>query len=396
MTDHFTTATKCQAQGSATSLTRPVFSRSYGRSCGYDDEVATMPLQLFAYASDPVLLLNDATSKCVADDLSLVECTESKAREWIHVFEFGDKNNGGEIFYSGCSEFDQHCHHMMCLTCTPNCTSSAALLEVRPCDARRVDGAQKFEYDGDNGKLLIPGSEKCIISNNSHIEIGPCDDSRARWSQYSECKLNTYIKTKPMKVESRKDPGHCIGIGDQSLARLVNCDSSNTPFWEYYYESNSARLERVGDGNKCLARYTANPRDDSVNNLPENSPNGLTPCCEDLSECTDSDYYNYYSTFLGGDELDNFQMIKRDAKGMEVESYCIEITKTSGIPAKQETCASQEEPLRWRRYNENGRYDATELSVKPERLLTKITDQEALFQIFLFSAGKSQSLSTFA
>ena len=84
----------------ATPITRPVFSRSYGRDCGYDDEVAIMPLQLFAYASDPVLLFSDATGLCLAANLSLVPCTDvMSTTEWVHVF--GEENSGGGSFILG-------------------------------------------------------------------------------------------------------------------------------------------------------------------------------------------------------------------------------------------------------------------------------------------------------
>lgn len=347
-----------------------------------------MPLQLFAYASDPVKLVNDATGKCVAGDLSLTECTGEGANEWIHVF--GENGQGGEIFYAGGNQ------QMMCLTCTPNCTINSSI-GVLPCDARGEN--QRFEYDGDNGWLQIPGTQVCIIANNSRTEFGSCDDSRARWSQYSECKLNTYFKTKPMKVQLAEDSGKCISTNDGNLAGLTDCASADK--WEYYYDPDGegfSRLQLVqpvgpqSQGLKCLARYTTDP----LNDLPQDLPNGLTPCC-DNAECTDLGYSKFYITILGGEDRDVFQWAEYDFTKNPLEPtepfYCINI-ESFGVPDKQQVCTPEDEPQRWRRYEQV--VDATEISVKPSLLIQKISNPEVQFQLFLFTAGKSQFWVSFA
>ena len=141
-----------------------------------------MPIQLFAYASNPVLLSSDATSTCLADDLSLVQCTDSNAAEWVHIF--GESDAGGEIFHVGCTANNVHCHQMKCLARKLDPSSTSLL--VQSCDASATSH-QRWEYDGSNGLIKVPGSQKCVIADSSQgsIVLGDCANANARWSQYS-------------------------------------------------------------------------------------------------------------------------------------------------------------------------------------------------------------------
>ncbi|EJK66998.1 hypothetical protein THAOC_12022, partial [Thalassiosira oceanica] len=109
-----------------------MFSRSYGPQCGYDDSVAIMPAQLFAYASDPVRLQSigrdyEAKSECLAKDLSLVDCKEGEAALWVHIFGFGD-TNAGEIFYNDDKS------RMRCISRSSDPENNKTL-SIVPCDA---------------------------------------------------------------------------------------------------------------------------------------------------------------------------------------------------------------------------------------------------------------------
>ena len=177
-----------------------------------------------------------------------------------------------------------------------------------------------------------------------------------------------------MKVESIEAPGKCIS---DDASELTDCSSANV--WEYYYDPNFARLKRFGSTHpQCLARKTKKPLTD----LPENLPTGLMDCGPD-----DVSNSQFYLTILGGDEANVFQWAKINVlTGLPSATYCITIPQQE---SGQQLCGDNlDDEMHWRRYDTV--IDATEISVKPDLLLNKITDPEVLFQLFLFSAeGKS-------
>ena len=355
--------------------TRALLSRSYGPACGYDEQVATIPGQLFAYSSNPVLLSNEATGDCLASDLSLVPCTDSRAEEWIHIFdESREANVGGEIF------FVDHTHSMRCLSRTSNYPNAS--LEVSPCDSSGASLSQKWMYDGTSGLLILPDSEpqSCVLIGDSHVDVqlGSCSDSRARWSQYSECKLNTREKTKPMKVESIESPGQCLN--DMATA-LISCSLANE--WVYIFDAKYARLQQApswtSDPPLCLAREHDDPATFCNGDL-SSRPTGLIHCAP--PEDGDISNVTYWRTVLGGEEGNVFQWSLIDGQGLpDGPMYCIRTPNQE----PQDICdADLDNEQHWRRYDQV--VDATEISVKPDLLLQKITDPEVLFQFFLFSA----------
>ncbi len=109
----------------------------------------------------------------------------------------------GHVFYTANSTSD-----MQCLT------NSAAGLAVTPCDSSSVaDGdGQSWTYNsvsntiefGHNGT-----SGLCLTVNTTTqvLELGSCDLTEARWSQYSECRLNTRERTGAMRLERFSDSG---------------------------------------------------------------------------------------------------------------------------------------------------------------------------------------------
>ncbi|KAL7535432.1 hypothetical protein ACHAXR_011908, partial [Thalassiosira sp. AJA248-18] len=338
-------------------------------------KVAIMPSQLFAYASDPVLLLSDATGFCLAADLSLVQCTDASAMEWVHIF--GERGAGGEIFHVDCSGDPKNCHHMKCLTRIP--VSNDTSLRVQPCNAS-ASPVQRWEYDGNNGLIKVPKYQICVITDSAHgtIILGDCADANARWSQYSECKLNTYTRTQSMRVESVESPGWCIRESSLSKLSLFPCFIPFGDWWQYYYDASFARLQKVGT-NQCLAREVDNPKEFTGN--IENLPTGLMSCGE-----SDVENVAFYRTVLGGEEANVFQwnLINTTTGLSSGPSYCVRVPQQS-----QQVCkADLVNEMHWRRYDVAA--DATEISVKPDLLLNKITDPEVLFQFFLFTAeGKS-------
>jgi hypothetical protein len=189
--------------GQAVVLT--VSSKQLYRSVGYSTvklltlhsiftaEVVSIPSQLFAFASDRVLLQNNAVQKCLAADLSLVSCLETGvAASWTFVFQGREDVNRGKLFYM--NEADE----MNCLTRSPD----GSMLHISICD--RTNSLQDWDYSSLNGFISVTTNNSavdCVSAGFSAAEgsyvlaLGSCDDAVARWSQYSECRLNVSCLT---------------------------------------------------------------------------------------------------------------------------------------------------------------------------------------------------------
>ncbi|EJK76609.1 hypothetical protein THAOC_01618, partial [Thalassiosira oceanica] len=321
---------------------RPMFSRSYGPQCGYDDSVAIMPTQLFAYASDPVLLQNmggdDASqSICLAKDLSLVDCKGPEAVQWVHIFGFGDDDIGGEIFYNEYGSGETKDYRMRCISRSSDPADKT--LSIVVCDASHASNT-RWDYDGNNGILKVPQSDnnECIVVNTSlkKVEVGDCSSSLARWSQYSECKLNSRTNTLPMKLELIDHPGKCMVP-----------TSSSTP---------SSGIQ-LGE-----SRYTSDTTKE-----PENLPNGLM-------ECSGTENAVFYRNVLAGEKDNIFQWSKMTSGKPDGPLYCVEI----GGSGPQKECGDLTQEQQWKKHDQV--VDITAISIKPGLLQNKITDPEVLLR----------------
>lgn len=360
--------TSCPQQAS---LGSTVYSSSYGPGCGFDDKVASIPSQLFAFASDPVKLNSDATGLCLSGGiaLELVPCVDANAVKWIYVFRESDENTkAGQLFFVDSSQ------KMICLTRTDG------TLTLSYCDSHNgtILESQQWSYDSFSGKLLDPSSNSgsCILGSATlgKALLGSCDDTSSRWSQYSECKLNTRIRTEEIQLELIDNDGVCLGKDGESLTQ---CGTGDSGVWQYYYasfDSDAARLELLSSetpGYSCLGRVV---NEEDVGIEPQTLPTGLVTC--DGGE--DTEKFPYWYTILGGNETNIFQW--RNQLNDE-GTYCISIPQTT-----QEQCPVDLGSVqKWKKYSPTTS-GATEISVKPDLTLQTITDPELLFQLFLFTA----------
>ena len=64
-----------------------------------------------------------------------------------------------------------------------------------------VSNTIEFGHSGTSGLCLI------VNTTTQVLELDSCDLTEARWSQYSECRLNTREKTGAMRLERFSDSG---------------------------------------------------------------------------------------------------------------------------------------------------------------------------------------------
>jgi hypothetical protein len=259
---------------------------------------------------------------------------------------------------------------MSCLSRVPG----SQQLTVVACDSSSVD-TQSWDYVQRNGTIAHPGNGSlCLVATDGTAKLGSCSDASARWSQYSECRLNTYSYTPVMRLESFSNKGKCMSLDGTDLKA---CQGGEVGFWRYYYDSsngNLGRLERQDPSEsppQCFGRVPGNPSF-PYDYLPETSPNGIVTCDATLSE---DPLQVFYRTTLYGAEYNvlSFLVNNRD-------DYCVKIP--NGNPM-QSLCGSGTEQ-KWRAYGSAG--DSTELSLKPGAASQEITNFEVALQFFLFSS----------
>lgn len=344
-----------------------VFGGSYSEGCGFDPKVAAITSERFAFASDTVKLVNafNVDSGCLGTDLSFKLCDSGAAAEWTFVF------NGGQLFFADAS------NNMQCLT--HDGSSGGLTVSVSRCD--NTEPRQRWSFDGDKDTIspMAVSPASCLVSNNvgnTQVALGSCTDPSARWVQFSECKLNSRLETSPMKVESIGRAGQCIASNGTTV---TSCEGADAGTWKYIYDANNPRLVLTGVPNQCLGRFLAGGDyvgygDGAITDLPT----GMTFC----NDSTSSPSYAFSLLQLTGEEGNVFKYDNPITKPRV--AYCIE------VPADKMTeCdADLTKEQTWRAYGSER--DATEISVSPKAVLSEITDPEALFQLYLFSAeGKA-------
>jgi hypothetical protein len=350
MWDYYAGETAC-GRASDGSEDLQVFSRAYGNGCGFDDDLVAIPSELFALVSDPVLLSNIDFGNCLAGDLSLAGCRSGNAVEWIYVF------NGGELFHVDSQGI------MMCIT------RSGDDVVVQMCDTAS-SLSQQWDYLSVNGTISSPGTSLCLVYTLSNVTLEDCSSIGARWSQYSECSLNSYTSTVKMKLESFENPNQCIS---STANTLVQCADAGT--WQYFYNTNNSRLELDGSS-QCFGKV---PGTDEQEAMPDfqlsDLPTGLTEC----SDPDNAEEKIYWLMTLGGENNNILQWKQVDFAGDLLNLFCFDVPQPM-----QEVCDDNlDNEAKWRRYGSAG--DDTAISVRPELLLQEITDPELLFQFFLYS-----------
>jgi hypothetical protein len=387
MYQHYEEADECRRDGDSDN--NLVFSSSYGPGCGFDENIVSFPSQLFAYASDRVFLFSDIGGSCLTERLSLDKCEVGVAPEWTYIFRDNGAVRAGQLFYVDDGG-------MKCLTRSAD--TIGAVLTLAPCQSWiSVESTQSWDYDNIKGYINVADEEDvCLLYNltTRRAELGSCTENSAsaRWSQYSECRLNSRRNTGEMKLElTSSEPGQCIRADGGGL---IGCDNAAAGVWQYHYDppkSEKARLElrrglvTVNPGDQCLGRVQLTPEQSQAGGALSAQPTGLIPC----HGGEDTSTFAYWNMIIDGPEGDIFTwkdgvLTDDDA---DDTTYCINV-----LSDKQQQCPEDLRDVQtWRRYPGGEAVDATEISVKPSLLLQEISDPELLYQLFLFSAEGKQS-----
>jgi hypothetical protein len=304
-------------------------------------------------------MFHESSQLCLSSFLALADCAGNNPTAWTYTF------TGGFLFF-----VNPTTRAMKCLTRV----SGSEMLVTEACDSSLVD-TQSWHYTQKNGAISHPGnSSLCLVATGGTAKLGSCSDASARWSQYSECRLNTYSYTPEMRLESFSNKGKCMSLDGTDLKA---CQGGEVGVWRYYYDStngNLGRLERQDPSQsppQCFGRVPGD-LDFPYSYLPETSPNGIVPCDATLSE---DPLQVFYRTTLYGAEYNVLSFLVNNQ-----EDYCVKLPNGNPMQAK---CGPGNEQ-RWRAYGSAG--DSTELSLKPGAASQEITNFEVALQFFLFSS----------
>lgn len=114
-------------------------------------------------------------------------------------------------------------------------------------------------------------------------------------AELSRCRLNTRVKTGPMKLERFEDASSKCLNGEGN--GVVDCDSDSAPEWRYYYDEQDFRLQMEEGTQYCYGREWIG---DTSEITVADSSTGTTPC-------PDAEYSAYYALELDGDENNEFK-----------------------------------------------------------------------------------------
>lgn len=339
-----------------------VFSSSFSGGCGYDESLVKLSSERFNFVSDAVKLQSNKDGRCLSG-LDLHPCEVESTVSWVYVFQ------SGHLFYDDSGM-------MKCLSLVSDISSDG--LEIRVCDHQ--DQYQRWTYNGDDSTLSIQHDSKtCLTSEGSSAALGSCTLTVAKWSQFTECKLNSREYTKPMAVESIDNPGQCISENGE---KIVSCnDSTGRGQWKYIYDGSKPVLQSTAT-QRCLGRVTDDY--ETFTGELKDLPTGLVPCNK----------YTHSRISLGGESGNVLQWSEINlTSGKPIDPfYCITYPQPMNSIGKriQKVCADDlTKELTWRKYGSGS--DATEISVKPSAALQAISDPEVLFQFYLYSVEGRQS-----